>query len=93
MQHMHEIVACNIQERGESFYNPKLPGIVEKLAEAGILEDSNGAKVVWTEDKEGGSPPLMVQKSDGGFGYARCAENDIRYCIFLFFCGQGFALL
>ena len=61
-----------MQERGESFYNPKLPGIVEALAEVGILEDSDGAKVVWTEPDQEGIPPLMVQKSDGGFGYARC---------------------
>ena len=61
----------HVQERGESFYNPKLPGIVEALAEAGVLEDSEGAKVVWTEPENEGTPPLMVQKTDGGFGYAR----------------------
>lgn len=66
-----------MQERGESYYNPQLPDTVAALAEKGIIADSNGAKVVWTEHTEG-VPPLMVQKSDGGFGYARCGRPPPR---------------
>lgn len=73
-KHRESVCVC-VQERGESFYNPVLPDVVQKLQEAGILEDSNGAKVVWTEPEEDGNPPLMVQKSDGGFGYARYATH------------------
>ena len=46
---------------------------MEELAETGILEESEGAKIVWTEADREKTPPLMVQKSDGGFGYARYA--------------------
>jgi arginyl-tRNA synthetase len=60
-----------MQERGESFYNPVLSNVVEALTEAGIVEVTEGAKVVWTEEDHEKAPPLMVQKSDGGFGYAR----------------------
>eukprot|EP00892_Ulva_mutabilis_P000069 jgi/Ulvmu1/10062/UM006_0009.1 len=66
-----------LEERGESFYNPQLPATVEALAERGIIADSDGAKVVWTERKDG-VPPLMVQKSDGGFGYASTDMAAIR---------------
>jgi arginyl-tRNA synthetase len=64
-----------LQERGESFYNPQLPGVVEELAGLGIVEESEGAQVVWTDDDRKNVPPLMVQKGDGGFGYARCCST------------------
>ena len=34
-----------LEERGESFYNPFLGPLVAELAGQGIIEDSNGAKV------------------------------------------------
>ncbi|GFH13268.1 uncharacterized protein HaLaN_09115 [Haematococcus lacustris] len=55
------------EERGESFYNPMLKPVVEELMEKGTAEVSEGAVCVFLE---GHSVPLMVQKSDGGFGYA-----------------------
>jgi len=53
--------------RAESFYNPKLPNIVEKLKESGDLVESNGAKCVFVDGFEN---PLIVQKRDGGYLYA-----------------------
>jgi arginyl-tRNA synthetase len=58
---------------GEGFYNPMLPTIVEDLREAGLLVESDGAQCVFPEgytNREGEPLPLIVQKSDGGFGYA-----------------------
>ena len=69
-----------LEERGESFYNARLPAVVDELQAAGILEDSDGAKVVWTTEDREKTPPLMVQKSDKGFGYARCAACPPRTC-------------
>lgn len=74
-----ETEGAAVQERGESYYNPQLPATVEALAAQGIIADSDGAKVVWTEETEG-VPPLMVQKSDGGYGYARCASTSLCCC-------------
>jgi len=53
--------------RAESFYNPKLPTIVEKLEKSGDLVESSGAKCVFVD---GFDNPLIIQKSDGGFLYA-----------------------
>ncbi len=53
--------------RAESFYNPKLPSIVEKLEKSGDLVESSGAKCVFVD---GFDNPLIIQKSDGGFLYA-----------------------
>ncbi len=57
----------------ESYYNPKLSGVVDGLRSLGILVESQGAEVVFVDgfkNKEGEPQPLIVQKSDGGFGYA-----------------------
>jgi arginyl-tRNA synthetase len=68
---LYERLGVTLEERGESFYNPQLPGVVQELEGLGIVEDSDGAKVVWTDDDRKNVPPLMVQKGDGGYGYAR----------------------
>ncbi|CAL8469338.1 g8879 [Coccomyxa elongata] len=52
--------------RGESFYNPRLTPLVEELIERGIAEESEGAMVIHVE---GQKTPLMIRKSDGGYGY------------------------
>lgn len=54
--------------RGESFYNDALPGMLEKLDAAGLLEESDGAQVVNLEDEKLGV--CIVRKTDGGFNYA-----------------------
>jgi arginyl-tRNA synthetase len=67
---------------GESFYNPWLSGVVTELTDKGILEESEGAKVVFFDDirsKEDQPLPLLVRKSDGGFGYGATDLAAIRY--------------
>ena len=57
----------------ESMYNPMLAGVVERLDKAGLLQDSDGAKVVFPPgytNREGDPLPLIVQNSVGGFNYA-----------------------
>ena len=66
---------------GESFYNPMLPAVVEDLTAAGLLVDSEGAMCAfppgWT-NRDGSPLPLIVQKSDGGYGYATTDLAAIR---------------
>ncbi len=72
------------EERGESFYNPFLPNVIEDLDKAGLLVEDQGAKVVFLEGftNKGGEPlPLIVQKSDGGYNYATTDLAAIRYRI------------
>jgi arginyl-tRNA synthetase len=67
---------------GESFYNPVLQEVCTDLEERGIAVRSDGALVVFFDDILGpdGTPaPLIVQKSDGGFGYAATDLAAIRY--------------
>ncbi len=53
--------------RAESFYNEKLPKVVEALDKKGKLQMSEGAKCVFLEDEE---IPVIIQKGDGGYLYA-----------------------
>lgn len=55
-------------ERGESFYNTALPGVLERLDDAGLLVESEGAQVVDLEEEKLGV--CIVRKRDGGFNYA-----------------------
>ncbi|MGY0235057.1 arginine--tRNA ligase [Longispora urticae] len=66
---------------GESFYNPHLHDIADDLHRRGIAVHSEGALCVFFDDLVGpdGSPvPLIVRKSDGGFGYAATDLAAIR---------------
>lgn len=53
---------------GESFYSSRIPAVVKMLEEKGLLEESEGAKVVKLDDE--GLPPCIVVKSDGTTIYA-----------------------
>ncbi|MGP3985766.1 arginine--tRNA ligase [Streptomyces sp. 3N207] len=66
---------------GESAYNDDLQQVVKDLEESGVAVRSEGALCVFFEDVKGpdGTPtPLIVQKSNGGFGYAATDLAAIR---------------
>jgi arginyl-tRNA synthetase len=57
---------------GESYYNPLLPVVVEELTEKQLLVEDDGALCVFPpgfENRAGDPLPLIVRKSDGGYGY------------------------
>jgi arginyl-tRNA synthetase len=58
---------------GESFYQPFMPPVLERLDAAGLLHESDGAQVVWVPgytNREGSPLPLIVRARTGGFNYA-----------------------
>ncbi|MFI9005346.1 arginine--tRNA ligase [Streptomyces sp. NPDC053541] len=66
---------------GESGYNDMLQETCRILEESGVAVRSEGALCVFFDDVKGpdGNPvPLIVQKSDGGFGYAATDLSAIR---------------
>ena len=72
-QIIYDLLDVKLTERGESFYNPLLAGVIEELEKRGLLEEDAGAKCVFLEgftNKAGDPLPLIVQKSDGGYNYA-----------------------
>ena len=68
--------------RPESAYNPMLPDVVRDLSSVGLLHESEGARVVFPEgfkNRQGDPLPLIVQKKDGGYGYATTDLAAARY--------------
>ncbi|QDV30068.1 Arginine--tRNA ligase [Planctopirus ephydatiae] len=61
---------------GESWYNPMLPGMLERLEKAKLLTTSQGAQCVFIEGYEA---PFIVRKSDGAFTYATTDLATIEY--------------
>jgi len=67
---------------GESFYNDRLAPLAAELEASGAATISDGALCVFPAgftNKEGQPLPLIVRKSDGGFGYATTDLAAIRY--------------
>jgi len=69
---IYDLLDIRQNERGESFYNPMLPGIIEDFEKKDLIRVSNGAKCVFMDgfiNREGEPLPMIIQKSDGGFNY------------------------
>jgi arginyl-tRNA synthetase len=78
---------------GESFYNPRLKGVVDELVAKGIAVESRGAKVIQSDgtlppkedpflinkENEWVANPFIIQKQDGGFNYATTDLATIEY--------------
>jgi arginyl-tRNA synthetase len=77
-----DVLLTDSDAAAESFYNPFLRDVAADLEERGIAVRSDGALCVFFDDVRGpdGNPtPLIVQKSDGGFGYAATDLAAIRF--------------
>jgi arginyl-tRNA synthetase len=67
-------------QRGESFYNGRLPGVVERLLTSGIAEISEGAVCVFFRDiPELADKPCIIRKRDGGYNYATTDLATVDY--------------
>ncbi len=65
---------------GESFYNPRLKGVVQQLLETGLARESNGAIAVFFDDiPELKSQPALIQKSDGAANYTTTDLATLAY--------------
>jgi arginyl-tRNA synthetase len=67
---------------GESRYNAELAAICDELEAKGIARVSDGALCVFLDGytgREGKPVPLIIRKSDGGYGYGVTDLATIRY--------------
>ncbi|KAH7301974.1 hypothetical protein KP509_23G050800 [Ceratopteris richardii] len=64
---VYKRLKVSLEEKGESFYNPYIPAVIQELDSKGLVAESEGAKVIHLE---GQNIPLIVVKKDGGFNYA-----------------------
>jgi arginyl-tRNA synthetase len=69
-------------QRGESFYNDRLPNVVDRLLKSGIAEISEGAVCVFfREIPELADNPCIIRKRDGGYNYATTDVATVDYRI------------
>ncbi|RLN37215.1 hypothetical protein BBJ28_00020566 [Nothophytophthora sp. Chile5] len=66
-QKVYDRLGVSLTEMGESFYNPIIPGVLDQLRAKGLMENSNGAEVVFTKIYK---QPFLLVKSDGSYLYA-----------------------
>jgi arginyl-tRNA synthetase len=80
-EHVYELLDIHYDiQCGESFYNDRLPGIVERLLKSGIAEISEDAVVVFFRDiPELADKPCIIRKRDGGFNYATTDIATVDY--------------
>jgi arginyl-tRNA synthetase len=84
VRHMNDIftrlgVALSDDDlKGESFYNDRLAPVTDALQSAGVAVQSEGALCVFNDTDDA---PLIVRKSDGGFGYAATDLAALRHRI------------
>mmetsp|Transcript_8331 Transcript_8331/g.13990 ORF Transcript_8331/g.13990 Transcript_8331/m.13990 type:complete len:641 (-) Transcript_8331:266-2188(-) len=71
----------SLHEVGESYYNEYIPAVVNHLEEIGLVSVSGGAKVIFPPNTKHENP-LMVVKSDGGYGYDSTDMAAIWYRLF-----------
>lgn len=73
---IYQRLGVTLTERGESFYNPLLTPMVDELKQKGFVIESDGAQCIFIENQK---IPLIIQKSDGGFGYGATDMAAIRH--------------
>eukprot|EP00245_Coleochaete_scutata_P007074 TRINITY_DN220_c0_g1_i1.p1 TRINITY_DN220_c0_g1~~TRINITY_DN220_c0_g1_i1.p1 ORF type:complete len:749 (+),score=172.41 TRINITY_DN220_c0_g1_i1:83-2329(+) len=85
----------DLEEKGESFYNPYIQSVLDELVGKGLTTESDGALCVFFEGQE---QPLIIRKRDGGFNYAstdlaclwyRLNEEKGDWIIYVTDVGQG----
>ena len=73
---VYKRLGVTVKECGESFYNAMIPGVIEELTSLHLVVSDGGAKCIFVPHYR---IPLMVQKSDGGFGYDSTDMAAISY--------------
>jgi arginyl-tRNA synthetase len=96
-QKVYERLHIELDEVGESFYNPYIPAVVATLERYGQVQQEGGAKLIFPPQSKQ-AIPLIVVKSDGGFNYDstdlasvwyRLCELKAEWVIYVVDAGQG----
>jgi arginyl-tRNA synthetase len=81
-QRLRVTLSTDADMEPESFYNPMLADVCDELEADGIATISDGALCVFPPGftgRDGNPLPLILRKSDGGYGYASTDIAAIRY--------------
>jgi arginyl-tRNA synthetase len=77
---VYDRLDVSVFECGESFYNDKIPAVIQEFEKAGLVRiEEGGAKCVFVDKFR---VPLMLQKSDGGYGYDSTDMAALKHRLF-----------
>ena len=78
-QKVYDLLGVELEEVGESFYNPLIPDAIELCRKAGIVENEENMLIIKLAHF---TIPLIVRKSDGGYGYDSTDMAAMHYRLF-----------
>ena len=78
-QKVYDMLDVKLEEVGESFYNPFIPGVIDLCHKAGIVKTEGQMLIIMLENF---TIPLIFRKSDGGYGYDSTDMAAIHYRLF-----------
>lgn len=81
-QVIYDLLDVRVIERGESFYVPMIPAVMQELEAKRLIVESDGAKCMFMEgfeNREGEPLPCILEKSDGGYNYSTTDLAAIRH--------------
>jgi len=78
-QKVYDLLGVDLEEVGESFYNPMIPDAIELCRKAGIVENEENMLIIKLAHF---TIPLIVRKSDGGYGYDSTDMAAMHYRLF-----------
>lgn len=73
---IYDALDVQVEEFGESFYNPMIPATLEEIKEKGLMTFEQGMNLLHLPHFE---IPLILRKSDGGYGYDSTDMAAIKY--------------
>merc|ERR1711988_1564565 len=76
---IYDRLQIRLKEYGESYYNTMIPNVIEELESYGLLQQQDGALMMFCGERH--NIPLIVRKSDGGFGYDSTDLAAVRHRI------------
>lgn len=78
-QKVYDLLDIRLEEVGESFYNPMIPGVIDELRGLGLVQPDEGMDIVKLPHF---TIPLILRKSDGGYGYDSTDMAALKHRLF-----------
>lgn len=75
-QVIYDALSVQLEEVGESFYNPFIPATIAEVEQAGLITKEEGMLLLRLPHFE---IPLILRKSDGGYGYDSTDMAAVKY--------------
>ena len=73
---IYDRLGIHLSEVGESFYQSRIPSLIDELIGKNLLKEDNGRKII---EIKGYELPLTVIKSDGGYTYDTTDLAALKY--------------